>query len=88
MEVFIFEFIFPSFKGSFMFSFLVEPDLDKLFEKSIAEIGARSSLETQLRFETPGELRTNIFRIQRLIWPKFVDSQPAAQKRGDDVCVS
>ena len=46
-----------------MFSFLVEPDLDILFEKSIAEIGARSSLETQLRFETPGELRTNIFKM-------------------------
>ena len=39
-----------------MFSFHVDPDLDTLFEKLTAQIGARPGLGTQLCLEAPGGL--------------------------------
>ena len=50
-----------------MFSFHVDPDLDILFEKSTAQIGARPGLGTQLRFEAPGDLWVDIVKMQQLI---------------------
>ena len=49
-----------------MFSFHIGPDLDILFEKLTAQIGARLGLETLLRFEAPGDLRFDIFKMQQL----------------------
>ena len=41
-------------------------DLDILFEKLTAQIGALLYLETQYRFEAPGDLRIAIFKTQWL----------------------
>ena len=49
-----------------MFSFHIGPDLDILFEKLTAQIGARLGLETLLRFEAPGDLRFDILKMQQL----------------------
>ena len=49
-----------------MFSFHVDPGLDKLFEKLTAQIGSQPSIETQLCFEAPGDLWVDIVKIQRL----------------------
>ena len=49
-----------------MFIFHVDPDLDILFEKLIAQIGAWPGLGTQLRFETPHDLWIDIVKMQRL----------------------
>ena len=39
-----------------MFSFHVDPELDILFEKLAAQIGARLGLGTQLCFKAPSDL--------------------------------
>ena len=49
-----------------MFSFHLGPDLDILFEKLTAQIGARLGLGILLRFEAPGDLRVNIVKMQQL----------------------
>ena len=49
-----------------MFSFHVDPNLDILFEKLTAQIGARPGLETQLCFEAPGDLWVDIVKMQQL----------------------
>ena len=49
-----------------MFSFHVNPDLDILFEKLTAQIGARPGLETQLCFEASGDLWVDIAKMQQL----------------------
>ena len=51
-----------------MFSFHVDPDLYILVEKLKAQISARPSLGTQFRFEVPGDLWVDIFKIQPLTW--------------------
>ena len=56
------------FKGDFMFSFHVDPDLYILVEKLKAQISARPSLGTQFRFEVPGDLWVDIVKIQPLMW--------------------
>ena len=73
-----------------MFSFHVDPDLDILFEKLIAQIGARLGLGAQLCFEAPGDLWIDIVKMQRLTlgqWgcplengPKLANRQIAVQK--------
>ena len=64
MEIFILDLslsliitIKRDFKSCFMFSFHVSPDLDILFKKFIAQIGAQLGLGTLLRFDAPGGLR-------------------------------
>ena len=49
-----------------MFSFHVDPNLDILFEKLTAQIGARPGLETQFCFEAPGDLWVDIVKMQQL----------------------
>ena len=49
-----------------MFSFHVEPNLDVLFEKLTAQIGARQGLGIQLCFEVPGDIWVDIVKMQRL----------------------
>ena len=49
-----------------MFSFHVDPDLDILFEKLTAQIGARLGLGTLFLFETPGDLWVDIVKMQLL----------------------
>ena len=53
------------FKGRFMFSFHVGPNLDILFEKLTAQIVTRMGLGTLLCFEAPGDLRVDIVKMQR-----------------------
>ena len=47
-----------------MFSFHV--DFDTIFERFIAQRGARPGLVTQLRFEAPGDLTVDIIKMQKL----------------------
>ena len=54
------------FKGRFMFNFYVDPDLDILFENLTAQIVARVVLDTQLPFETLGDLWVDIIKMQQL----------------------
>ena len=61
MEVFILE-----VNSRFIFSFHVDPDLDILFDKLSTQIGARLGLGTQPRFEAPGDLWVDVFKMQRL----------------------
>ena len=49
-----------------MFSFHLDLDLDILFEKLTAQIGARLGLGTLLCFEAPGDLWVNIVKMQQL----------------------
>ena len=49
-----------------MLIFYIDTDLDILFEKLTAQIGARLGLGTRLCFEAPGDFRANIVKIQRL----------------------
>ena len=44
----------------------VDPDLDELFKKLTAQIGAQPGLGAQLLFEAPSDLRVNIDKTQRL----------------------
>ena len=44
----------------------VDPDLDELFKKLTAQIGAQPGLGTQLLFEAPSDLRVNIDETQLL----------------------
>ena len=53
--------------GCFMFSFHHGPDIDILFEKLTAQIGARLGLGTLLRFEAPTDLRSDIVKMQQLL---------------------
>ena len=50
-----------------MFNFHDDPDLDILFEKLTAQIGARLGLVTQPRFNASGYFWVNIVKMQRLI---------------------
>ena len=50
-----------------MFNFHVDPDLDILFEKLTAQIGAHPGLGTLICFEAPDELQVNAVKMQRLI---------------------
>ena len=49
-----------------MFSFHVDLDLDILFEKLTAQLGARPGFGTQLYFEAPGELWVDFVKMQPL----------------------
>ena len=49
-----------------MFNFYVDPDLDILFENLTAQIVARVVLDTQLPFETLGDLWVDIIKMQQL----------------------
>ena len=49
-----------------MFNFHVYPDLDILFEKLTAQIGAPPGLGTQLCFEASSDLWVNIVKMQGL----------------------
>ena len=51
----------------FMFNFHDDLDLDILFEKLTAQIGARLGLVTQPRFDASGYFWVNIVKMQRLI---------------------
>ena len=55
------------FKGCFKFSFHLGPDIDILFEKLTAQIGARLGLETLLSFEAPSDLRVDIVKMQQFL---------------------
>ena len=55
------------FKGCSVFSFHVDLDLDILFEKLTAQIGAWLGLGTLLHFEASGRLLVNFVKMQRLI---------------------
>ena len=58
--------LLKGFKGLFVFSFYVDPDLDILFEKLIAQAVAWVGLGTQLPFETFSDLCFNIIKMQQL----------------------
>ena len=49
-----------------MFKFHIDPDLDTLFEKLTAQIGAQLGLGTQLCFEVSDDLWVDIVKIQQL----------------------
>ena len=49
-----------------MVSFHVDSDLDILFKKLTAQIGARPGLRTLLRFETDRHFQSFIIKIQQL----------------------
>ena len=49
-----------------MFSFLVGPDLDILFEKLTGQIGARPGLGIPLLFEVSSELRVSTVNTLQL----------------------
>ena len=73
MEVFILDLplnlivtVKRGFKGCFMFSFHVSPQLEILFEKLTAQIGPRLGLGTLSHFEAPGDLWVNIVKMERL----------------------
>ena len=58
--------LLKGFKGLFVFSFYVDPDLDILFEKLIAQAVGWVGLSTQLPFETFSNLCFNIIKMQQL----------------------
>ena len=58
--------LLKGFKGLFVFSFYVDPDLDILFEKLIAQAVGWVGLITQLPFETFSNLCFNIIKMQQL----------------------
>ena len=58
--------IINSFQGRFMFSSFVDLDVDILFQKLIAQIGARPGLGTQLCFGDPDDLWVDIVKMQQL----------------------
>ena len=49
-----------------MLTFHVDRDLDMLFERLTAQIGARLGLGAQLRFKAPSDRQVDIVKMQQL----------------------